>query len=128
MMGSVRGRLAACVRAAIASASLAGVLSGGVAAQALSDKPIRILVPIAAGAATDLTVRLVAQKLGESLRLQVIVENKPGGAFVPVLKDLTSSPADGHTLLVISTANVVTQPMHPDYPFDLAKLTAISEI
>lgn len=97
-------------------------------AQALSDKPIRILVPIAAGGATDLTARYVAQKLTESLRRQVMVENKPGGQYIPILKELTGSAADGHTIIMISTAMVVTQPMHPDYPFDLAKLTAITEV
>ena len=97
-------------------------------AQTLSDKPIRILVPIAAGGATDLTARFVAQRLTESLKLNAYVENKPGGAFIPVLKELTSAAPDGHTLIVLSTANVVTQPMYPDYPYDLAKLTPVTEI
>lgn len=99
------------------------------AAQTLvANKPIRILVPIAAGGATDLTARYVAQKLTESLKLQVFVENKPGGQYIPILKELTSSAPDGHNIMMISTAMVVTQPMHPGYPFDLAKLTAISEV
>ena len=112
----------------LAALSCASAAAMPAAAQTLADKPIRILVPIAAGGATDLTARLIAQKLGEGLKLQTIVENKPGGAFLPVLKDLTSAAPDGHTLLMISTANVVTQPMHPNYPFDLAKLTPVTEV
>ncbi len=104
------------------------VLADRAAAQLVADKPIRILVPIAAGGATDLTARYVAQKLTESLKLNVFVENKPGGQYIPILKELTGSAADGHTIMMISTAMVVTQPMHADYPFDLAKLTPITEV
>lgn len=112
--------------ALLAGAALA--VTSQAAAQTLSDKPIRILVPISAGGATDLTARFVASRLTESLKVNAFVENKPGGAFVPVLKELTSAAPDGHTLIVLSTANIVTQPMYPDYPYDLAKLTPITEI
>ena len=97
-------------------------------AQDLADRPIRMLVAIAAGGATDLTARFVAQKLTESLKLQVYVDNKPGAAYIPALKDLTGAAPDGHTLLMISTANLVAQPMHLDYPFDLTKLTPITVV
>jgi tripartite-type tricarboxylate transporter receptor subunit TctC len=97
-------------------------------AQQTNDRPVRIIVSIAAGGATDVTARFVAQKLTEVRRSQVYVENKPGGGFIPALKDLTSAAPDGHTLMMISAANVVAQPMHKEYPFDLAKLTAITEV
>jgi tripartite-type tricarboxylate transporter receptor subunit TctC len=121
-------RLTLLTIGAMACAATLVLGAPGASAQKLADKPIRILVPIAAGGATDLTARFVAQKLTQSLKLQVFVENKPGGAYIPVLKDLTESAADGHTILMISTAMTVTQPMHPDYPFDLAKLTPITEV
>src|SRR5262245_1554654 len=97
-------------------------------AQQLADRPIRILVAIAAGGATDLTARFVAQKLSASLHANVYVENKPGGSYIPALKELTSSDPDGHTLLMMSTANLVAQPMHKDYPFDLTKLSPITQV
>jgi len=97
-------------------------------AQQLSDRPIRILVAIAAGGATDLTARFIAQKLSASLGVNAYVENKPGGGYIPALKELTSAEPDGHTLLMISTANLVAQPMHKDYPFDLTKLSAITQV
>jgi len=97
-------------------------------AQDFTGKPIRIIVGLAAGGATDVTARMIAQKLSESLRTSVFVENRAGGIFVPALKELTISPADGHTLFMISTSTVVTQPLHPDYPFDLRSLTAITEV
>ena len=97
-------------------------------AQDFTGKPIRIIVGLAAGGATDVTARMIAQKLSESLRTSVFVENRAGGIFVPALKELTISQADGHTLFMISTSTVVTQPLHPDYPFDLRSLTAITEV
>ena len=97
-------------------------------AQDFAGKPIRMLVGLAAGGATDVMARLVAQKMSESLRTTVFVENKAGGNFIPALRELTSSPADGHTLFFISTSTLITQPLHPDYPFDLTKLTPITQV
>src|SRR3984893_16061868 len=98
------------------------------AAPHLSSKPIRMLVGLAAGGATDVMARLVAQKMGESLRTTVIVENKAGGNFIPAVRELTGSPPDGHTLFFISTSTLITQPLHPDYPFDLTKLTPVTQV
>ena len=97
-------------------------------AQDFSNKPIRIIVGLVAGGATDVTARLVAQKLTESLHTNVYVENRPGAAFEPALRELTGAPPDGHTLFMISASVVVTQPFHKDYPFDLAKMTPVDEV
>jgi len=91
-------------------------------------QPIRVIVGLAAGGATDVMARLIAQKMSETMKHPVIVENKAGGNFIPALKELTSSPADGHTLFFISTSTLITQPLHPDYPFDLTKLSPITEV
>src|SRR5215831_308643 len=97
-------------------------------AQDLSSKPIRLLVGLAAGGATDVMARLVAQKMSENLHTTVFVENKAGGNFIPALRELTGAPADGHTLFFISTSTLITQPLHPDYPFDLTRLTPITQV
>ena len=97
-------------------------------AQDFSGRPIRMLVGLAAGGATDVMARIVAQKLSESLHTPVLVENKTGGNFIPALRDLTSAAPDGHTLLFISTSTLITQPLIPDYPFDLTKLTPITQV
>ncbi len=62
-------------------------------AQDLSGKPIRLIVGLSAGGATDVMARLVAQKMSESLRTTVIVENKVGGNFIPALRELTGAAA-----------------------------------
>jgi len=98
------------------------------AAQDLSTKPIKIIVGLAAGGATDVMARLVAQKMSESLRTTVFVENRAGGIFIPALRDLTGAAPDGHTLFFISTSTLITQPLHPDYPFDLTALTPVTQV
>ena len=118
------------IGAAVALAGIALVSLHGRCAQAqdFSNKPIRVIVGLVAGGATDVTARLIAQKLTESLHTNVYVENRPGGAFIPALRELTGAPPDGHTLFMISTSTVVTQPYHKDYPFDLAKMTAVTDV
>jgi len=97
-------------------------------AQDLSGRPIRLLVGLAAGGATDVMARVVAQKMAEDLHTPVLVENKAGGNFIPALRELTSAPPDGHTLFFISTSTLIAQPLYPNYPFDLTKLTPITEV
>ncbi|HLH94136.1 MAG TPA: tripartite tricarboxylate transporter substrate binding protein [Xanthobacteraceae bacterium] len=97
-------------------------------AQDLSGRPIRMLVGLAAGGATDVMARVVAQKMSEGLHTPVVVENKAGGNFILALRELTSSPPDGHTLFFISTSTLIAQPLYPNYPFDLTKLTPITEV
>jgi tripartite-type tricarboxylate transporter receptor subunit TctC len=97
-------------------------------AQDLSKAPIRIIVGLAAGGATDVTARLVAQKLTESLHTNVYVENKPGAAFEPAYREFTNAAPDGHTLFMISASTVVTQPFQKDYPFDVRKMTPVTEV
>jgi tripartite-type tricarboxylate transporter receptor subunit TctC len=97
-------------------------------AQDLSGRPIRLIVGLSAGGGTDVMARLVAQKMTENMRTTVLVENKAGGNFIPALRELTSSAPDGHTLFFISTSSLITQPLHPDYPFDLTKLTPVTQV
>jgi tripartite-type tricarboxylate transporter receptor subunit TctC len=97
-------------------------------AQDFSARPIRIIVGLVAGGATDVTARIVAQKLTDSLHTNVYVDNRPGGIFLPATRELINADPDGHTLLMISTSNVVTQPLHADYPIDLRTLTPVTEV
>jgi tripartite-type tricarboxylate transporter receptor subunit TctC len=121
--------------ACLVSASVALVVATLVAAphrpaeaQDLSAKPIKLIVGLTAGSGTDVTVRLLAQKMSESLRTTIDVENRPGENFIPALRELTGAPADGHTLLFMSTSTLMAQPLHPDYPFDLTTLTPVTQV
>lgn len=75
-----------------------------VAAQEFPTKPIRIIVPYAAGGPTDVRARLVAQKLGEFVGQQVIVENRPGGNTFLGTRAAADAAPDGYTLLVHSSS------------------------
>jgi tripartite-type tricarboxylate transporter receptor subunit TctC len=114
-----------------AAALIALVPLGGhfrAAAQDFAGNPIRIIVGLAPGGGTDVTARLIAQRLSASLATNVYVENKPGGAFEPAYRELTAAAPDGHTLFLISTATVVTQPAQKDYPFDVRQMTPVTEV
>lgn len=114
--------------ALVACALLECATAQSAAAQDLAGKPIRIIVGLAAGGATDVMARLVAQKMSESLHTTVFVDNRAGGNFIPALRDLAGAPADGHTLFFISTSTLITQPLHPDYPFDLTALAPVTQV
>lgn len=120
-------RAAYCALALIVL-TLGAIYARPAAAQDFSDKPIRIIVGLAPGGATDVTARLIAQRLTQSLNTNVYVENKPGGAFEPAYHELTSAAPDGHTLFMISAAVTVTQPAQKDYPYDIRKLTPVTEV
>ncbi len=114
--------------AAAALASIFVVHGAPARAQNFSDRPIKMIVGVAAGGATDVTARVIAQRLSESLKTPVIVENKPGGFFEPAYRELTSAAPDGHTVFMISAAIVVARPARKNYPFDIRKMTPISEV
>jgi tripartite-type tricarboxylate transporter receptor subunit TctC len=113
---------------ALVVAMLVAAPRGPAEAQDLSAKPIRLVVGLAAGSGTDVTARLLAQKMSEGQRTTIDVENRPGENFIPALRELTGAPADGHTLLFMSTSTLIAQPLHPDYPFDLTTLTPVTRV
>ncbi len=118
----------AAAAAALMVLALAAGSTGQAAAQNLSGKPIRIIVGLAPGGGTDVTARLIAQRLAVSLNTSVFVENKAGGAFEPAYRELVNAEPDGHTMFFISTATVVAQPSTKDYPFDVRKMAAVTEV
>jgi tripartite-type tricarboxylate transporter receptor subunit TctC len=93
-----------------------------------SGKPIRLIVALSPGGGTDVTARLVAQKMSASMGMNVLVENKTGGNFIPAGREVLTAPPDGHTLYFISTSSLITQALFSDYPFDLAKFTPVTEV
>jgi tripartite-type tricarboxylate transporter receptor subunit TctC len=76
-------------------------------AQAYPTRPVRIIVPFAAGAVNDITARLIGQWLSERLGQQFIIENRPGGGGNIGIEAVVRAPADGHTLLVTGTTAAI---------------------
>lgn len=94
-------------RVALVSVAVAGVVGAlAVPAQTYPSRTVRLIIPFPPGAATDITGRFVAQKLGEALGGQVIPDNRPG-ANGTLGVDLTAkAPPDGHTLVLGQTGNL----------------------
>ena len=81
-------------------------------------KPIKIVVPNAAGGAADLTARTVAQKMAESLGQGVMIENKPSAGGVIAGDMVAKAEPDGHTLLLVSSGTAVSAALFKSLPFD----------
>jgi tripartite-type tricarboxylate transporter receptor subunit TctC len=108
------------IRKLLVLASLMAV--GVVAARAeYPDKPVHIIVPVAAGGGVDVMARLLAQKLGERLHQQFVVENRAGAAGVIGSKAVIASPSDGTTLLYTPSSLSLSVAVNKTPPNDLAK-------
>ncbi len=120
----------ACLVNAIAAlaAAMLVVAPRCLEAQDLSARPIKLVVGLAAGSGADVTARLLAQRMSESLRTTIDVENRPGEDFIPALREFTGAPADGHTLLLITASMLIEHQLHPDGPFDLTARTPVTEV
>lgn len=103
----------------------AGLSSLGVlSAQASSYpvKPIRVVVPTAAGGGSDAVIRSVAQVLGNQLGQNVVVENRPGGTGTIGMQIVAKARPDGYTLVFGTISNFVTNvTITPDIPYDPVK-------
>lgn len=91
------------------------------------NRPIRLIVPYAAGGATDVTSRTIAPRLSEKLGQQIIVDNRPGGAAILGMNMVAKAPADGYTMLMATIAFAANPALYTKLPFDSLKdFTAVS--
>jgi tripartite-type tricarboxylate transporter receptor subunit TctC len=88
-------------------------------AQSYPTRPVRIIVPFAAGGASDVTARLVAQKLTENLGKQFYVENQVGSGGNLGMGNAARAAADGYTILLVTPSYVVNPSLFPKVPYDL---------
>jgi tripartite-type tricarboxylate transporter receptor subunit TctC len=104
---------------ALASAALA--CAGSAVAQTYPSHPVKMIVPFAAGGPTDVIARIVAQKLSETWGQQIYTENVPGGGGNTGAAMAARAPADGYTILVVSTGFIVNPSMYAKVPYDPIK-------
>jgi tripartite-type tricarboxylate transporter receptor subunit TctC len=97
---------------------LANAACASADAQQYPARPLRIVVPFAAGGASDVVARLLAQKLTESLGQPVIVDNRPGAGANIGIGIAAKAPPDGYTLLVSSSAFTVNPTLYSKIPYD----------
>lgn len=91
------------------------------AAPAFPTKPIRIVVPNAAGGAADLTARAVGQKIAGPLGQGVIIDNRPSAGGIVAGELVARAEPDGHTLLLVSSGTAVSAGLFRSLPFDTLK-------
>jgi tripartite-type tricarboxylate transporter receptor subunit TctC len=82
-------------------------------------KPIHIFIPYGAGGVADLTMRLLAQKLTERTKQQVVIENRPGAAGLLSAKEVLKAPPDGYTLDVIGNGQAIAMCLFKTRPYNV---------
>jgi tripartite-type tricarboxylate transporter receptor subunit TctC len=92
------------------------------------NRPLRIVVGFTPGGGPDITARHIAQRLGERLKQQVIVENRPGAGGTVAAGQVARSAPDGYTLLSVSSAHAAAAAIYARLPYDTLKdLTGVTE-
>jgi tripartite-type tricarboxylate transporter receptor subunit TctC len=100
----------------------AGLLVAGAAtAQAWPSRPVRIIVPFAAGGPADNYARFLAQRLPDLLGQSFVVENRPGAGAVIGTELVAKAPPDGYTLLLMSNTHTVNETLLPGKPYHLTR-------
>ena len=93
-------------------------MAAGAMAQQYPAKPVRIVVPFAPGGGTDVIARFLATGLSESVKRQFIVENRAGANAIVGTEFVARAPADGYTLLFVSSPHSVNPSVYPKLPYD----------
>lgn len=104
---------------AISIAFLAAAATAGAAT--FPERPVRMVVASAAGGGTDIIARLLAQKMTDLWRQQVVVDNRPGGGGVIATDIVTKAVPDGYTLLVQSVGISYAPALYKKLPFDVKR-------
>ena len=111
---------------------LSFVLAPAAFAQNYPTRPIHLIVGFGAGSSSDVTGRLIAQKLGELLGQSVVVENRPGASSMIAAEVVARSKKDGYTLLLATIANTINTTLIPDkglnFEKDLAPVGLVAAI
>ena len=84
-------------------------------------KPVRIHVPYAPGGVGDLTVRILAQKLGDNLNKRFVIENRPGAGGTLAMKGVLDGPADGYALGEMGNGQAIATTLFTHLPYDVLK-------
>jgi tripartite-type tricarboxylate transporter receptor subunit TctC len=107
------------VSSLFAASLVFGLYACPATAQTYPAKPVRMMVPFPAGGGSDTMGRIVGNKLSERLGQQIVVENRPGAAGSIGADIVARAPADGYTLLLGSTSELVQYPnVNPKIPYD----------
>src|SRR5262245_10520031 len=104
---------------AVVAALLLG--AGGALAQDYPSRPVKIVVPFAAGGPADVYARFLAQRLGDAMGQPFVVEDRPGAGSIIGTDAVAKSAPDGYTLLVMSNTHTVNESLVPNKPYALQR-------
>jgi tripartite-type tricarboxylate transporter receptor subunit TctC len=91
--------------------------------------PVKLVVPFAPGGFTDVTARILGQKLSEAMGQQFVIENKPGAGSTIGSDIVAKAPPDGYTLLMVSTTHVISPWIYKHLPYDpLKSFTVVGKL
>jgi len=108
--------------AQLALTTALATVSFAAAAQTYPDKPIKILIPFPPGGGTDFVSRMVGTKLGELTGWQIVLENRPGAGGNLAIEAASKAPADGYTLVMGQTDNMMLGPwLYTNLSYDSVK-------
>jgi len=99
---------------------LAWVVTGA-AAQDYPSRPVRLIVPFAAGGPADVYARFIGQRLQESMGQPFVVDNRPGAGSIIGTDAVAKAEPDGYTLLLMSNTHTVNESLMPNKPFQLMR-------
>ena len=112
-------------KAALAAASAAAFTPlksrRSFAQQAYPTRPVRVIVPFAAGGVADITSRLTADRLSDKLGQRFVIENQPGPGGIGAARSVLSAPADGYTLGLVTNGTSISVAIYNSLPFDPVK-------
>src|SRR5437763_14870652 len=111
-MPAHRGKLAVWLSVFIA------LVGSAAAAHTYPTRPVRLIVPFAAGGLNDVVARLVAPYLERALGQPVIVDNRPAASGIVGTEATAKAPSDGYTLLMVASSFTVVPATHPKLPYD----------
>src|SRR6476660_870626 len=111
----------ACLRHCAVASLISCVVASAVHAQAYPAKPLRMVVPFAPGGGTDVIARYLAAGMSESMNRQVVVDNRAGANGIIGTEIVARAPADGYTLLFVSSPHAVNPGLYAKLPYDTVR-------
>ncbi len=105
----------------VAVGAVCCMAGSGIFAQAYPSKPVRIVVPFAAGGPADIYARFLGQRLQEPTGQSFVIENRPGAGSIIGTDLAAKSPADGYTLLLMSNTHTINESLIAKKPFALMR-------
>ncbi len=87
-------------------------------ASAYPIKPVRVVIGFSAGGVVDVSMRIIAQKLSDAWKQQVIADNRPGAGGIIAAQIVSNANPDGYTLLSVSAAHVIAPALYSKIPYD----------